>query len=132
MLYDAECALCVTMMGALLTLDRRARLQPVALQSQEGADLLWDLPPAARMASLHVVAKGGRRTSAGRALAQVLEAIPGLSLAGALLRRRPALAELAYAAVARHRGVLGRAIPMAAKRWGGRQIRARSNRPRRP
>ena len=72
-LYDEGCGFCRWCVGVLLALDRRHELRPVAIGSHEGAMLLGDLDERARWDSWHLVDPQGRRTSAGAAVAPLLD-----------------------------------------------------------
>jgi len=42
-IYDADCGVCVWLMGKVLAWDRRMRIRPVALDAPEAEPLLRDL-----------------------------------------------------------------------------------------
>ena len=88
-LYDADCGFCTWALALLLRWDRRGRLAPVALQEARAAELLGGLSAEERMASWHLVAPDGARTSAGAALPEALALLPGGALPAAALRGRP-------------------------------------------
>lgn len=110
LLYDRECGFCRSSLDRVLAWDRRGRLRPVALQDPEADLLLADLDREQRMASWHLVAPGGSRSSAGEAVAPLLRLLPGGAPGAALAERFPSLTEAAYRYVAAHRGVLHRLI----------------------
>jgi predicted DCC family thiol-disulfide oxidoreductase YuxK len=110
LLYDRECGFCRWSLGVVLAWDRRGRLRGVALQDPEAETLLADLDREQRMASWHLVAPDGSRSSAGAALAPLLRLLPRGGPAASLAERFPALAEAGYRAVADHRVGLHRLI----------------------
>lgn len=110
LLYDRECGFCRSSLDLVLAWDRRGRLRPVALQDPEADRLLADLDREQRMASWHLLAPDGSRSSAGEAVAPLLRMLPGGAPAAAVAERFPALTEAAYRSVAAHRGALYRLI----------------------
>lgn len=116
LLYDTDCGVCTWIMAGVLALDRQDRIAPRAIQSERGADLLSDLDPEERLASVHLVSPGGDRHSAGAALAPLLKLLPGGGLPARALSRVPRLTARSYDWVADHRTGLSRAVPAAAKR----------------
>ena len=125
-LYDRDCGFCRFSMGVLLAWDRRRRLRPVAIQSEEGLRLLAGLPPAEQLASAHAIGADGRVYSGGRAVAPVLRRLPAGGPPAALAERIPSLTERAYGAVAGRRGALGRLVPARARRWADRLVAERA------
>jgi predicted DCC family thiol-disulfide oxidoreductase YuxK len=134
-IYDADCGFCKVSLAVLLSWDRmRPRrggsgrgaeaLRPLSLGTAEADSLLADLMVAQRNASWHLVDEGGRRNSAGAALAPALSLLPGGRLPAALVARAPHLTERGYRWVAEHRGSIGRFVPGAARRWADRVIAA--------
>ena len=115
-LYDADCGLCVWVMGKVLAWDRRRRVHPVALDSPEADELAGDLEEEERMASWHIVLADGHRESAGRALAPLFRQLPGGRPLAALARRFPRFADRAYFALAGRRSALGRLVTPGARR----------------
>ena len=105
-LYDAECPVCRALLGWLLRRDRARRLEPVALQRPEAADLLPELTPAERMASWHLVTPSGLRRSGGAALPPVLALLPGWRLPATVLEHLPWLTDHGYRWVAANRSFL--------------------------
>jgi predicted DCC family thiol-disulfide oxidoreductase YuxK len=125
-LFDSDCGFCRWSLAKLLAWDRRARLRPVAIQSEEGRRLLAGMSDDERMASWHLVL-GGSRYSAGAAFAPLLRVLP---LGGPLSRLSAALpgcSERGYGFVARHRGAIGRLISDGAKRRADKRIAARAS-----
>jgi predicted DCC family thiol-disulfide oxidoreductase YuxK len=125
-LYDVDCGFCRWAMARVLAWDRRRRLRPVAIQDAEGEALLGRLDPAARLASWHAAFPDGRLYSAGPALAQIVELLPGGRAPAAAMRGLLPLTGWAYRLVAGHRAVPGRFVSAAAKRRATEAIRARS------
>jgi predicted DCC family thiol-disulfide oxidoreductase YuxK len=134
-IYDAHCGFCKVCLAVLLAWDgvRVGRgssghgtgaLRPLPLGTAEADRLLADLMPERRNASWHLVDGGGRRNSAGAALAPALAFLPGGRIPAALVARMPHITERAYRWVADHRGLLGRFVPQAARRWADRVIAA--------
>ncbi len=140
MIYDADCGFCKVCLGLLLTWDRARKgrmrcepgtgaLRPLPLGTAEADRLLADLTVAQRNASWHLVDAAGRRNSAGAALAPALSLLPGGRWPAALVGRMPHATERGYRWVADHRGLLGRFVPGAARRWADRVIAAHGGSP---
>jgi predicted DCC family thiol-disulfide oxidoreductase YuxK len=108
-LYDRDCGFCKWALDKILAWDRRHRLRPVAIQSEEGQRLLGAIAPERRLESWHLVTNGDVR-SAGAAAPQLFEALPGGRPLAALLRAFPRLTERAYRWVAEHRALLARLL----------------------
>jgi predicted DCC family thiol-disulfide oxidoreductase YuxK len=125
-LWDRDCGFCAFTLSLVLRADRRRVLRPAFIQGPEGDRLLADLPVAERLNSWHLVDDQGRRTSGGRALPELLRALPALRPLAPLTAARPALTERAYRWVATHRSLLSKPIPAAAKEHARRYVEARS------
>jgi predicted DCC family thiol-disulfide oxidoreductase YuxK len=108
-LYDRDCGFCKWSLDKILAWDRRRRLRPVAIQSEEGQRLLAAIPAERRLASWHLVADGELR-SGGDAAPPLLAALPGGRPLAALLRTSPRLTDRAYGWVAEHRELLARLL----------------------
>jgi len=108
-LYDRDCGFCKWALNKILVWDRRRRLRPVAIQSDEGNHLLAAIAPERRLESWHLVTDGEVR-SAGAAAPQLFEALPGGRPLAALLRAFPRLTERGYRWVAEHRVLLARLL----------------------
>jgi predicted DCC family thiol-disulfide oxidoreductase YuxK len=119
-IYDSDCGFCRFSLALLLAWDR-GTLRPLPLGTAEADELLADLTPEQRDASWHLVI-GGRRHSAGAALAPALGLLPRGRRLAALFTRFPTATEWAYRWVADHRGLLGRFVPARARRWADRVI----------
>ena len=126
-LYDADCGLCVWVMGKVLACDRRRRLRPVALDAPEADALVGDLDEEERMGSWHIVLPDGRRESAGRALAPLLRLLPGGRPFAALAERFPRFADRAYFALAERRSALGKLVTAGARRRARERIARRAS-----
>lgn len=109
-LYDDDCGFCKWSLDKLLAWDRRRRLRPVAIQSEEGERLLAEIPEAERLDSWHLVDPQGRVTSAGPALGPLARQLPGGGPLGAVADRFPGAAERGYRWVAGNRSRLGRLV----------------------
>jgi len=59
-LYDEDCGFCKWSLNKVLAWDRRRRLRPVAIQSDEGQRLLAAVPEAERLDSAHLVSPSVR------------------------------------------------------------------------
>jgi predicted DCC family thiol-disulfide oxidoreductase YuxK len=92
--------------------DRHERLRAVALQDGEAARLLAGMGDAQRLASWHLVTEDGKRYSAGRALAPLLELLPGGAPVARLARAFPSATDAGYASIVRHRSRLSRATKL--------------------
>jgi predicted DCC family thiol-disulfide oxidoreductase YuxK len=86
------------------------------IRSARGAELLQDLPPFERDASLHVVDEAGTRLSGADALPGLLRRLRGGRVVAPLLERFPDATRQAYAFVARNRRRLSRPPAAAQKR----------------
>jgi predicted DCC family thiol-disulfide oxidoreductase YuxK len=114
-LYDRECGFCAWGLAWLLRFDRARQLQPVAIQSEEGARLLADMPAQERLSSWHACDARGVRHSAGAAFAPVLARLPAGRPLAALAVRFPRATQSLYSWVAAHRNALGRPLSGASK-----------------
>jgi predicted DCC family thiol-disulfide oxidoreductase YuxK len=126
-LYDADCGVCLWIMGKLLAWDWRFRLRPVALDAPEADALVGDLGEEERMGSWHIVLPDGRRDSAGRALAPLMRQLPGGRPFAALVERSPRLADRAYYALSERRSALGKLVTAGARRRAQARIARRAS-----
>jgi predicted DCC family thiol-disulfide oxidoreductase YuxK len=110
-LYDDDCGFCRWTLALLLTWDRRRRLWPAPIAGTVGDRWLAGMPAEERLASWHLVEAGGRVSSAGAGLADVLPYVPGGGLLAPVLRRAPVAVERAYRFVADHRSGFSRFVP---------------------
>lgn len=125
-LYDERCGFCRWCVGVLLALDRRHALRPVPIGSSEGAMLLGDLDERLRWDSWHLVDPQGRRTSAGAAVAPLLDLLPAGAPAAAVARALPGPVERLYRLVAGNRGTVGRLVGDRARARAERRIARRA------
>jgi predicted DCC family thiol-disulfide oxidoreductase YuxK len=125
LLYDGQCGFCKWVAAGLLRWDRAHKLRPVAIQSEAGDAVLGDLGPAERLASWHLVAPDGTRSSGGAGLPVALRLLPGGWLPARVLEATPDAAERGYRWVAAHRTQISRWVPSQAKRRAGEYIAAR-------
>jgi predicted DCC family thiol-disulfide oxidoreductase YuxK len=124
-LYDDDCGFCRWTLGLLLRWDRGHRLWPAPIAGPCGDRWLAGMPVAERLASWHLV-RDGRVVSAGRALPEVLEYLPGGGVLARAVRRAPGVVERGYAFVVRHRSGLARPVPGAWVRAASARVEARS------
>ncbi len=101
--YDPDCGFCRWTLALILRWDRRRRLAPVAIERPEDLDS-WHFE------------RGGRRWSAGKAFAPLLEELPGGRLLAPLARRLEWLLVPTYGWVAEHRTALSKLVPAGSKR----------------
>lgn len=111
-LYDRDCGFCRWSLDKVLLWDRRGRLRPVEIQSEEGQSLLEQagVPRKRRLESWHLVFPSGEARSAGAGAAPLASLLPGGRPLAALLRRFPVATERAYRWVAANRGGLARVL----------------------
>jgi predicted DCC family thiol-disulfide oxidoreductase YuxK len=109
-LYDRDCGFCIWSLNRVLAWDRRRRLRPVAIQSDEGQRLLAGMDPADRLASWHLVAPDGTVTSAGAAAEPLARLLPGARPLASLVRSFPGATERVYRWVSEHRGTLANVL----------------------
>jgi predicted DCC family thiol-disulfide oxidoreductase YuxK len=121
-LYDSDCGFCKRLLSKFLAWDRHARLRPVALQSEEAAELLAGMDEAERMASWHLLTPDGRLRSGGAAAAPLMRLLPGGAVPAWLAERIPNTVDRAYRWVAANRSALSHRVP------GGERAKARAER----
>ena len=111
-LYDRDCGFCRWSLDKILAWDRRGRLRPVEIQSEEGQTLLGraGVPGPARLESWHLALPSGELRSAGAGAAPLADLLPGGSPLAALFRRFPGATERGYRWVAAHRDRLARLL----------------------
>ena len=109
-LYDEDCAFCRWSLDKILAWDRRRRLRPVAIQSEEGQRLLADVPESERLDSWHLVLPSGQVRSAGAAAAPLAELLPAGRPLAFLCRTFPGLTDRAYRRVAANRNRFARRL----------------------
>ncbi len=121
-LYDADCGMCRVTLVLLMRWAGHGTFEPVALQSQRARELLGDMSEEQRMASFHVVSPDGEIRSAGPALTEVLDALPGAGILAATSRRLPRATSRFYALVAGNRTRIGPLIPDRIRDWAAREL----------
>ena len=126
-LYDAECGFCRWSVAALLRLDSRGLLVPVAIQSVQGQDLLAGVPEDLRLASAHCCTPGVKVLSGGDAAGPIAERLPGGSPVAWVAARAPGLMRFGYGAVASRRSSFGRWISASHLAAADRTIESRSS-----
>ena len=107
-LYDDDCGFCKWSLDKILAWDRRHRLRPVAIQSDEGQGLLANVPESERLDSWHLVLPSGEVRSAGAAAAPLAELLPAGWPLAFLFRSFPRLTDRAYRRVAANRNRFAR------------------------
>lgn len=115
LVYDDDCGFCKWTVSLIMSWDRDGRLAPCPIQGALAQELLSDLSPEARLASMHLVAPSGERFSAGPAIAPLLGLLPKGHLLALGVSRVPRFTPKAYDWVASHRSQLSRAVPGRAK-----------------
>lgn len=126
-LYDDECRFCRAALAALLLWDRERRLRPVAIQSEEGARLLAEVPEDERLVSAHTVIGGEAGVlSGGAAAGPVLRLLPAGGALADVAERMPRATDRGYRWVADNRSRLSRLVPGALKDRADALVRERS------
>ena len=129
-LYDDDCRFCRATLALLLTWDRKQRLRPVAIQSEEGALLLAEIPEDERLVSAHAVFPGGSGlVSGGAAAGPVLRLLPAGAPLADLADRVPGATDRGYRWVAENRGRLSRLVPGVLKDRADAMVRERESKP---
>ena len=109
-LYDDDCGFCKWSLNKILAWDRRGRLRPVAIQSDEGQVLLADVPANRRLDSWHLVLPSGEVRSAGAAAAPLARLLPFGGPLAFMFERFPRITDSAYRSVAGNRDRFARAL----------------------
>jgi predicted DCC family thiol-disulfide oxidoreductase YuxK len=109
-LYDDGCGFCRWSAAKVAAWDRGRTLRFAAIRSAEAGAALHGMDPAHRDGSWHVISRDGRVASAGAAVPWLLRELPGGSPLARIADALPRTTELAYRAVARRRGALGRLV----------------------
>jgi predicted DCC family thiol-disulfide oxidoreductase YuxK len=125
-LYDRDCGFCRWSLGKVLAWDRRGRVRPVPIESDEGDRLLDGVPAADRMSSWHLVGEDGTVRSAGAAFPGLFRQLPGGAPLARLTSRAPRATDRAYRWVAGNRSRWGKLVTDGAKRRADRRIADRS------
>ncbi|MDQ5833597.1 MAG: DUF393 domain-containing protein [Actinomycetota bacterium] len=109
-LYDDDCGFCKWSLNKVLAWDRRRRLGPVAIQSEEGQRLLASVPESERLDSWHLVLPSGEVRSAGAAAEPLARLLPGGRPLALGFRSFPRITDRAYRYVANHRDRFARLV----------------------
>jgi predicted DCC family thiol-disulfide oxidoreductase YuxK len=109
-LFDGDCGLCRWSAEKLRRWDRAGALGFATVDSPAADEMLSGMDPETRFGSWHLVGADGRVRSAGAAIPDTLRLLPGGAPLAWLASLSPALTELAYRAVSRHRVRLGRLL----------------------
>jgi predicted DCC family thiol-disulfide oxidoreductase YuxK len=109
-LYDSDCGFCKWSLDKILAWDRRDRLRPVAIQSEEGQRLLAEIPAERRLDSWYLATPANEVHSAGAAAAPLARLLPGGRPLAAAFARFPRITERAYRWVADHRDGFARLL----------------------
>jgi predicted DCC family thiol-disulfide oxidoreductase YuxK len=125
LLYDRECPFCRWSAGVLLAWDRDGRLLPVPIQGPDGATLLPELTPDARLESFHLVAPAGARYSGGPAFVPLFELLPRGRRLARLAARFERATNRGYDLVSKYRAQLLKLIPGPVVRWGENHLESR-------
>jgi predicted DCC family thiol-disulfide oxidoreductase YuxK len=123
--YDHDCGFCRWTLGLMLAWDRGHRLWPAPIQSSVGERWLAGMPMEARLASWHIVEEGGRVSSAGGGIFEILSYVPGGGAVGLPLRAVPGMVERGYWFVAGRRSRISRFVPRAWVRAASARVAAR-------
>ena len=111
--YDEDCGFCRWTLAWVLRWDRRRTLQAIPIERSEDLDS-WHFE------------RGGRRWSAGRAFAPLLEELPGGRLLAPLARHLEWLLVPGYRWVANHRGGLSKLILRRSRAKADRLVESRT------
>lgn len=109
-LYDDDCGFCKWCLNKILAWDRRQSLRPVAIQSEEGASLLREMPEARWLESWHLALPGGEVRSGGEAAAPLARMLPGGKPLAWAFRAFPGITDRAYRYLADHRDRFARIV----------------------
>jgi predicted DCC family thiol-disulfide oxidoreductase YuxK len=109
-LYDEDCGFCKWCVNRILDWDRRRRLRPVAIQSEQGERLLDGMDEGRRLDSWHLALPSGEVVSAGAAFGPLAAMLPGGAPLARLAERFPGAVERGYRFVADHRDRFGRIV----------------------
>jgi predicted DCC family thiol-disulfide oxidoreductase YuxK len=106
-LYDRDCGFCNWALRRVLSWDRRRRLRPVPIQSEEGRRLLARVPEEQRLRSWHLVRPDGEVRSAGAAFPDLFAQLPGGGPLARMTARFPGATERGYQLIADNRSFFG-------------------------
>ncbi len=125
-LWDRDCGFCAWTLALLLRADRQGLLRTAPIQGALGDRHLAHMSSEQRLASWHLVDEQGNVHSGGAALTEVLRRLPAGRWVAALTARAPGVTQRAYDWIARHRSMLSRPIPAAAKARARTRVAARA------
>ena len=108
LLYDDDCGFCKLCVRTMLRLDDGERLNPVAIQSDEGKRLLTEVPEELHLESFHLVTPGGKVLSAGEAAPPLAKLLRGGSIPSRAFKKYPKQTDSVYRWVAGNRSIWGR------------------------
>ena len=108
-LYDDDCGFC-RWSADWIRRGARGRADIAPIQSEEGQQLLRDVPAARRLDSMHAVTADGRVWSAGAAVPPILRTRRGGRPLAAIAERFPKVTDRVYRAVANRREAIGRRL----------------------
>ena len=126
-LYDTDCGFCRWSVAALLRLDSRGLLEPVAIQSARGETLLAGIPEHLRLASAHCCTPDLKVLSGGDAAAPIAERFAWGKPIVWLAASAPGLMRFGYEAVSSRRSTFGRWISAERLAAADRVIASRSS-----
>lgn len=112
-LYDGACRFCRVCVATLLLWDRKRRLYPLEIQSDDGQLLLADVAPPDRLRVAHLVTSDGSLLSGAAAAPELFRALRFGSPLAALSAGLMPLTTAAYHVLTRLRGVIGSMLPDA-------------------
>jgi predicted DCC family thiol-disulfide oxidoreductase YuxK len=124
-LYDLDCGFCRWSVAQLLRLDARRELRPVAIQSDEGQELLAGVPAQLRLKTAHAVAEDGTVVSGGDAFAMVADRLRFGAPFALVARAAPGPVRLGYRLIAGNRSTVSRLVPASRKAAADRALAAR-------
>jgi predicted DCC family thiol-disulfide oxidoreductase YuxK len=103
-LYDGKCGFCKRSVDFIRKRDRKGRFRFIALESEEGEDLLRDRGIVPESVNSLVLIEGQEALFASDAVIKIARRLQGWKWGGALLSFLPrGLRDRTYAWVARHR-----------------------------
>ena len=109
-LYDEDCGFCRWSLDKVLAWDRRRRLRPLPIQSEEGERFLAGVPHDLRLESWHLVEPSGEVRSGGDAAAALASLLPAGRPLAFLFRAFPGVTDRAYRLVAANRDRIARLL----------------------
>lgn len=122
LLYDSDCFFCMVIADAIVTWDTAGHLHPVAIQSEEGQQLLGPVPPERRLDSFHFI--DDQVLSGGAALPSLFRHLPGGGVPAAVFERLPGPTDRGYEWISAHRSQISRLVPSRLKARAARRLSA--------